>query len=730
MAQRNGERMTVQEEVIQRIIRASEREEAALRRGDTIREFTPPQTSGCRREGEDRAENRNNYQRNNRNSPNSRTTQNTFNPNQHGDRPRRNVMNQQASSIRVETTIYQGQPVAGSHRVRGVTTSVATRPNAIKVTVALMILMIIAGSAKEMAIIYTNMAGAHVSYNQFKLIYHADIKLPYVMKTQIEALMEKAETTCSEIGEALCEAEMNELREKMLDTQRDLGQINSYDKSRRERRSWCDTCGWAMKKMYGVMDSEAAHEYASKINQLQNETLTQHDLMKQQLMLSEATLETNRNITQKLDERTAKTIKDLQELEDELVRSEMKEYFDEIAQLVNIMLERQSRAIQKIKMTLRETSMGGIPELIPSALLEEDIQRIQEALPADEALPIHIRKEPANNIFAYTRMRASKIDEKVLIEISIPIVSRMEYRLLKATPIPFEINGYSMIVQPQTKYFLLDRDETRYIALNERDMLTEMRISERDIIYRPSAIIRLDKENICEWRVFGAQNPTEVLQACKTSQIPTANYVMEVNEDDIYYISITQPLVITEVCNNNIVSRETLNDDRLLKLRPNCSIRTTQFTIQARNTYEVDMDHIITPDLGDETISDQQLQEIMRIPFTRVNISDPILITEYHQLDHLIEQTKEQARKADYTIKFERIQEETTRTSRWTVISGALMSLSVLAPMIGYILYKAGAFKCSAGTSTHVTIVSTAGNTPYPVKKAARKNQYQSEEMI
>lgn len=625
--------------------------------------------------------------------------------------------------MKITTTINQAQETTANHRVRRVTTNVSTRRNGVMVSVVLFILMIIAASASEMAIVYTNLAKAHVSYNQFKLIYHADIKLPYEMKHQIQMLVEKAEATCMDMQETLCEAELNELREKMQDTQSELERINSYEKAKRTRRSWCDTCGWAMKKMYGVMDNDSAQEYASKINQLQNETLTQHELMKQQVLLSETALETNQNISQRLDERTSRMISELKELEEEMARSERREYVDQIIQLVNIMLERQSRAIQKIKLALRDTSTGGIPELIPTALLERDIQQIQEALPADEALPIHIKNEPANNIFSYTRMRASKIDQKILIEIIIPIVSRMEYRVLRTTPIPFEINGYTMIVEPQAKYFLLDKDEIRYIALNERDMLTEIKIGDEDIIYRPSAIVRLDKENICEWKVFGTRNPKEVLKSCRTSQIPTANYVMEVNEDDIYYISITQPLSITEICNNNIVSRETLNEDRMLKLKPNCSIKTTQFTIQAKSTYEIDMEYIITPDLWNETISDEGLQEITKIPFTRVEIAEPILITEFHQLDHLIEQTKDQARKAEYALKFERIQEGSALTSMWSTLSGLLITALTVGPIIIYIAYRIGILKCGAGTSTSVTIIGAAGNTPYPAKRGVPKIQ-------
>lgn len=173
-----------------------------------------------------------------------------------------------------------------------------------------------------------------------------------------------------------------------------------------------------------------------------------------------------------------------------------------------------------------------------------------------------------------------------------------------------------------------------------------------------------------------------------------------------------------------------MKEDRIMKLRTNCSIKTSQFTIQSRNAYEIEMDQIIAPYLWNETMSDDQLQEITKIPLAKMNRSDPILITEFDQLTHLIEQTHEQARKADYVVKFERIQDEATRTSIWSTVSGSLLAFCIMGPIIAYIAYKAGILRCGSRSSTNVTIVSTAGNTPYPTKKAARKDSQQAEVMI
>lgn len=81
MNQVNGRRMTVRDLVIQEIVRASEREEAALRRGDTIREFVPPQGNNRPPKVENQNANRTNGAPNNeRHNATTRRNVNIMNP--------------------------------------------------------------------------------------------------------------------------------------------------------------------------------------------------------------------------------------------------------------------------------------------------------------------------------------------------------------------------------------------------------------------------------------------------------------------------------------------------------------------------------------------------------------------------------------------------------------------------------------------------------------------------
>lgn len=139
-------------------------------------------------------------------------------------------------------------------------------------------------AARETPILYSNIAKAHVSYDQFKLVYHINISMPYEMTKKIDTLINSATVTCEKAGGELCKASIQQIIATREEEKESFKQIEAYGKFHRNKRSLCDWCGKAMHYMYGVMDAKTAMKYDEKINQLQNESITQHELSNCRLM--------------------------------------------------------------------------------------------------------------------------------------------------------------------------------------------------------------------------------------------------------------------------------------------------------------------------------------------------------------------------------------------------------------------------------------------------------------
>lgn len=115
-------------------------------------------------------------------------------------------------------------------------------------------------------------------------------------------------------GDETCEARLDQARTLLELDSEDLQRIEVYVRIHRYKRGGCNTCGWLLSKMTGVMDAYTAQEYTEKINQLQNESISQHELMKSQSRLSEVTLKTGASIIKALDNRTLAMMKSLNDV--------------------------------------------------------------------------------------------------------------------------------------------------------------------------------------------------------------------------------------------------------------------------------------------------------------------------------------------------------------------------------------------------------------------------------
>lgn len=265
-----------------------------------------------------------------------------------------------------------------------------------------MIFMAMAGAARETPMLFSNLAKAHVSYDQFKLIYHANISMPYQMEEKIRAIMEKAREACDRTSQDQCKGTVEQLQRLIDEEKEEFRQIEAYGKFHRNKRALCEWCGSLQHLLYGVMDAKTAREYETKINQLQNETLIQHDLMRNQARIAQTSLELDTRALRSLDKRSALLAKQLKGVAEKMGNDELEELYRSFSGLINLMLTQQRQATDKIKTALMEARTGKIPELISVDQLTGDIREIQKGLEPDQALPIDFNGEPTTNIFSYT----------------------------------------------------------------------------------------------------------------------------------------------------------------------------------------------------------------------------------------------------------------------------------------------------------------------------------------
>lgn len=573
-------------------------------------------------------------------------------------------------------------------------------------------------------IIYSKLTKAHISYDSFKILYHFNIGYIYDISRKLSHTIKQGQILCNQTKRDYCEVAIQQIKKNKLITEIDLKRMDNYGKKRVKR--YCEMCGTFLHWSTGIMDANTAILYDEKINELQNATVTQHQLMKNQTYIMETSLKANTEILERLAKAIYDTTKNEKELSEKGLETELNIRFGEIIQLATLMNMEQQEMIRSIKQTLAEAKAGKIPEIIDEEQLNRDIEKIHNGLSEDQALPIDFKKEEAIKIFKYATTKATKYKTRIMIEITIPITSREKYNLYKAVGVPFKVNKFTLIPKLQSKYFLLNEDETKFITISGRDLENGLPINENEIIYKPTAIVRMDRENICEWKILSETSTEETLKICEIRQIPDGNYVFEINQNDIYFISVNGEMKYSMTCGDQPTIRETINKNTILKVKQNCAIKTKNFLIQPHNTYILNETQITTPIIFTEAISETKLEQWLKRNLTAINITQPILITEFNQLHSLIEEAEQLSKATDYDLKMKEIHYDSkTTTFIWILLAvGSLLILGAIA--VGYLLYRIGLLRLFLGPEssailrTTETIMNTANTrvqTPHPRKK-------------
>lgn len=573
-------------------------------------------------------------------------------------------------------------------------------------------------------IIYSKLTEAHVSYENFKILYYFDIEYMYKLSNQIDHIMEHGEKLCNRMMSTYCELALEQLRKNRLTIKFGLKSIDNYN-SRRVKR-FCDWCGQALHWATGVLDNSVAKVYDEKINELQNVTITQHDLLRNQTYIAEATMKINTKILEKLEQGIYDVNLEMTNLVGALTSVGANLRFNEIIQLGSLMISEHQEIIHQVKQTLTEAKFGKIPDLINENQLNDDIKKIHNGLSSNQALPIDFKNEAAMKIFKYASTAAIKYGHRIMIEITIPITAREKYSLYKATAVPMKLNDFTLIAKLQTKYFLINTDDTKFIALGDEDLKRGLKLNANEMIYRPSAIVRLDKENICEWKVMNGPSAGKITEICELKQIPNGNYVFEINRNDIYFISIRQEMKYILECDNHETIRKTIIDDEIMKIEQNCQVKTESFTIQPHNTFTLNTSQIMKPDLWSGVLPEDKMEAWLNRNLTKIEMAKPVLITEFNQLHNLIASAEQLAEKSNFDLKLKNVHEAATTSSMMWIAAAVIALLAAGSITACYILYKIGPLRLLLGPEEIVleqaanVVFQNLKGTPHPSRRASK----------
>lgn len=446
---------------------------------------------------------------------------------------------------------------------------------------------------------FVKLGNARVAYDSYTILYHFDLTQYFNLTKHVEDMSHILKVRCRELESKTCKTMLDELIVHISHMKRDELDILAYQQKHDGRRKRAlEFVGGFFNWAFGLLDADAAREYDAKIQNLAGNSQRFHKILKDQTILIRESLQLNNN-----------TINDLRQAISKFT-STVRYYFayahdahnyltseiavNECVTLADLIITEHRRFSQQILRCLEEVISGKIIQLIPEDRLTQDLYEVEKLLKENQKLPIDFKLENPLHIFKYSKTLSSLYGNRLLMEISIPIVERETYSAFEIIPIPIVVNNNTMIIKPATQYILLNNDAKEYIPISEKEFRNSKFNLRGERIIKPAENAYLDFSQNCEIGIFINPQKDNIIKYCDIKFIPTSNYFVSLNNNDLFFLNIVKKVTLIEYCPNTQPNFTEITGNGLVTLNRDCRVVTDKISIRPRSNYRFDSSEIIT----------------------------------------------------------------------------------------------------------------------------------------
>lgn len=118
-----------------------------------------------------------------------------------------------------------------------------------------------------------------------------------------------------------------------------------------------------------------------------------------------------------------------------------------------------------------DTQHGKInPLLLSPEQFIKQITEIQSHVLAWVWIPGYKLGDKLSKLYGLISTKTSVLDQKIIIEITIPLSNREQFQLFNLIPIPTTLNGRSISIKPITNYLAITWDRGKYWLLSHEQL--------------------------------------------------------------------------------------------------------------------------------------------------------------------------------------------------------------------------------------------------------------------
>lgn len=541
---------------------------------------------------------------------------------------------------------------------------------------------------QRVGLTFIRLSQARISYDSYTILYHLDITRYKALTQLVEQYIEQADQATKMINDETVKMMIRHFKTQLHHMKRDESDIEAYQQNVRKRRA-IEVVGSFLNWAFGLMDAEKARDYSNHLNILGQDNKRFHNLFREQTLLVKEVIEMNNKTKSHFDDQLRKLYTSIRsyfqnnksyqkQLETELVFSESMIIADSIA-------TEHRRISKQILHCLEEVVSGKITQLVPKEHLFNDLVEVQSLLKENQKLPINFHIENPLHIFKYSQVSASLFENRLLLEVTIPIIEREVYTVYKIVPIPTVIHNNTVIINPSINYILLNDQAEEYIPITLGEFSKGIFNLHGEKIIKPAENAHMDYNDNCEISIFRNPSKQAFSKFCDIKIIPTSNYFVSLNNNDMFYVQISKPLMITEYCFKKPSTFHEIKTSGLLQLDRRCRIVTDKVSLRPRANYRFDSKNIIVLANSTQNTTFQSITErinlLMNVSIPRIERN--ILISDYTtDFNNLVNKADDLIEKAKLDSKWKQMEYIHSQNSKKSFTFTGFMALIIIILII------------------------------------------------
>lgn len=451
--------------------------------------------------------------------------------------------------------------------------------------------------------------GTYVTYDQWRLVYYIDLSQFHDQTRELNKCVKRIETLCSQVPDDQHCTHLVERFHRHLDVIKDdMEYIYSFriDAPRRVRRSFLGlnvVGSYFYKPLFGLMDEEDALTIYNRINAIvaQQERHKvfiedQLSIIRENVRITNATFTNFRNNIVTFKTEVEKLIEDQDKA---MIKQMTKQYLISIATL---MLIEHDQFMKKLKFVTSKAFNGDFTELVTINRFARDINKVNIFLGGERTIPTR----NFDDIRAVSSIRHYLTENKIWIEISVPVIKKTPYVLTKLIAVPVVIGNNTILFDLHDNLFLVNERGLEYIPISETEIEKCQRAYDNHLICLPRKDTFLRNEEICESGILFGSEINNILRKCPFRYVRLSNFVRKLEEGS-YYVYSAIPIKIREKCGDNPENKTLIIGRGIIKLAPHCDLQIGKIKIMSKNVF-----------LSNETLQ-------VDVPFQFRNVTNKIM---------------------------------------------------------------------------------------------------------